>query len=181
MENSKKRKAEKAAAEEEKKRQKKKQDKEEAAKKKERWALEVANAIPCLEQANEKQQYLQDREVTLTVNLNDLDDISAMDDDSMDNLANAKANNNSKKEFQLDGQLCLQAEKPWAFPAQEVADHASMPPPEPIQMPHRRHKTKAVSRDEISLSEVTAVAVLQPVQWLGKNKFDKYGSEMCRK
>jgi hypothetical protein len=142
---------------------------------------EAFDAIPCLERQNEKQRYLQDREVTLTVNLNDLDDISAMDDDSMDNLANGKANNNSKKEFQLDGQLCLQAEKPWVFPAQEVADHASMPPPEPIQMSHRRHKTKAVSRDEISLSEVTAVAVLQPVQWLGKNKFDKYGSEMCRK
>jgi FtsZ-interacting cell division protein YlmF len=119
----------------------------------------VASAIPCLEEANEKHHYLQNREVTL--NLNDFDDVSALDDDNIYNLASAKANKSSKDEFRLDGQLCLQAEKPWSFTSQEVANEASMPPmpPEPIKMPHRRKKNKAVSSEEISLSEVTAGSI----------------------
>jgi hypothetical protein len=123
-----------------------------------RVAFDAATgAIPCLEDANEKRHYLQDREVTL--NLDDLESISMMDDDNLFNLASAKANNKSNDEVQLDGQLCLQAENPWAFASQEVANKEPMPPPEPIYMPHRRNKPKAVSRDEVSLSEVTAASI----------------------
>ena len=125
---------------------------------------------------------MQDREVTL--NLDDLDNVSAIDDDNLFNLASAKVNSNSHYEFQLDGQLCLQSEKPWAFTSQEVANKAFMPPPEPIHMPPRRNKPNDVARDEVSLSEVTAASIGSgrsiTTRSLARKKIDVDGSGMNR-